>query len=110
MFSTILSKNITSPLYKLIELQKKVAMGDFNQRTNFKRKDEIGKIAENFDDMTAMLARLFENLKERELRLQTIYDNILVRIGITTLDRIVIDLNQKCCEITGYSKEESTRI
>jgi len=45
---------------------------------------------------------------ESELKFKTIYDQNLIGISIGTKDGKLIGVNQKLCEMTGFSKKELT--
>ncbi|RKY34121.1 MAG: hypothetical protein DRP69_05560, partial [Candidatus Duberdicusella sinuisediminis] len=52
------SKNLSYPLKELVSASKKLADGDFSARVSFKRKGEIGELAESFNRMSEELKRL----------------------------------------------------
>lgn len=65
----IISIRYTKPIDTLAETAKKVAQGDFDQKIEIERKDEIGKIAESFNFMIQKLKEnqtLQERLREAE--------------------------------------------
>ncbi|MED4079181.1 HAMP domain-containing protein, partial [Lysinibacillus fusiformis] len=51
LFSYILSRHITIPLVELTHASNQVKKGNLNVNIHFKRKDEIGELAMNFNDM-----------------------------------------------------------
>lgn len=63
--SIIISTRLAKPLRQLADMSRRLQKGDFSVRSNIRRKDEIGKLAEAFDDMAPALAermRMAENL------------------------------------------------
>ena len=54
---------IINPLSKLVRTSRAIASGDLTRRTEIKSKDEIGVLANTFDEMT-------ENLQQRTLELE----------------------------------------
>ncbi|MCF6147186.1 MAG: PAS domain S-box protein [Candidatus Kuenenia sp.] len=120
------SKRITSPLYKITEVTKKITSGDLGQRVIYKgRNDEIGKLAKEFNVMAASLEEktiklrnytidLENKVKERTLKLQST-TNFLNSIlaGSTEYSIIAQDLsgnilafNKGASLIYGYRQEE----
>lgn len=58
-----ISRRIVNPLFSLVQTSQAIAGGDLNQRTGIRAKDEIGTLANSFDEMT-------EHLQQRTLELE----------------------------------------
>ncbi len=74
-----LSQSIARPILKLRSISQAVAAGDLSQSTGFRRSDEIGELAEAFDQMTLQLherteeaARLYAESIQRNKELAQI--------------------------------------
>ncbi|MEC0167217.1 HAMP domain-containing sensor histidine kinase [Paenibacillus graminis] len=83
LFSYILSRHITLPLGKLAHASSQVKNGNLDVRIRFKRKDEIGRLAENFNDMIEQISRQIsiiskdrDHLKELHQQEKRFFDNI----------------------------------
>ncbi len=61
-----LAQNIARPILHLRSLSQSVASGDLNQESGLKRTDEIGELADAFDQMT-------ENLRQRTAEAERLY-------------------------------------
>ncbi|HNO94164.1 MAG TPA: HAMP domain-containing sensor histidine kinase, partial [Anaerolineales bacterium] len=59
------SRMIIVPLYSLVNTSQAIASGDLNRRTGLQTKDEIGKLASTFDEMTARLQERTIELEEK---------------------------------------------
>lgn len=59
------SRMIIVPLYSLVDTSQAIASGDLNRRTGLQTKDEIGKLASTFDEMTARLQERTIELEEK---------------------------------------------
>jgi signal transduction histidine kinase len=75
----VLSTSIARPILRLRALSQAVAAGDFDQKTELNRPDEIGELAEAFDTMTLQLrertdeaARLYAETVQRNTELAEI--------------------------------------
>ncbi len=120
------SRRITSPIYEITEVTKKITGGDLGQRVIYKeRNDEIGKLAKEFNVMAASLEEktiklrnytidLENKVKGRTLELQST-TNFLNSIlaGSTEYSIIAQDLsgnilafNKGASLIFGYRQEE----
>jgi signal transduction histidine kinase len=63
----LVSRRIIVPLYSLVRTSQAIAGGDLDKRTGIKANDEIGTLANTFDEMTA---RLQERTAELEFKNQ----------------------------------------
>ena len=83
LFSYILSRHITIPLTKLTRASTEVKNGNLDIRLHFRRKDEIGHLAENFNDMIGQISNQIhiiekdrDHLKELHQQEKRFFDNI----------------------------------
>ncbi len=60
-----LSRHITVPLYKSVELAQSIESGDLSRQLNMERGDEIGMLANALDNMTANLQNIVSNVREK---------------------------------------------
>jgi two-component system NtrC family sensor kinase len=119
----VLSQSIAKPILKLRKVSQAVAQGDLNQRSGFKRSDEIGDLASVFDLMTfrlrkrtAQAARLYQetlqrneelaraNARLQEAQQQLIQSEKLAAIGELTAG-IVHDVKNPLAVIKGLAEE-----
>jgi GAF domain-containing protein/HAMP domain-containing protein len=63
--ATNTSKLITSPINRLTLVAKEVGQGNLNAKTGITRHDEIGTLANIFDETTAQLRGILQNLEAR---------------------------------------------
>jgi signal transduction histidine kinase len=59
----LIARLIVNPLSKLVQVSLAIARGDLSRRTEIRTRDEIGVLANTFDEMT-------ENLQQRTLELE----------------------------------------
>ncbi|WNS46100.1 HAMP domain-containing sensor histidine kinase [Paenibacillus sp. MMS20-IR301] len=83
LFSFILSRHITLPLGKLAHASSQVRNGNLDVRIRLRRKDEIGRLAENYNDMIdqigrqiSMISKDRDQLKELHQQEKRFFDNI----------------------------------
>jgi signal transduction histidine kinase len=119
----LLSQSIAKPILKLRSVSKAVAEGDLNQRTGFKRSDEIGDLAAVFDLMTfrlrkrtAQAARLYaetlernEELAKANARLQSAQQQLIQSEKLAATGQltagIVHDVKNPLAVIKGLAEE-----
>lgn len=83
LFSYLLSRHITIPLVKLTRVSTEVTGGNLNVRSRIRRKDEIGRLAANFNEMIgrissqiAMIAHDRDRLKQLNEQEKRFFDNV----------------------------------
>jgi signal transduction histidine kinase len=106
MIGFAVSRLIINPLYSLVNTSQMVAGGNLEERTGIYSKDEIGKLAASFDEMTA---RLQERTQELESTNQ-----ILKNLDKTKTNFIQISAHELRTPLTlimGYSQmlEQDTK-
>jgi two-component system NtrC family sensor kinase len=118
----LLAQNIARPILRLRTMSQSVASGDLNQTINLRRSDEIGDLAEAFDQMTSHLRdrteeaeRLYAetvqrnkelaaiNARLQETQLQLIQSEKLAAIGQLTAG-IVHDVKNPLTVIKGTAE------
>jgi len=63
----VLARRITDPIQKLVKASRSVAAGDLKTRSRVQSKDEIGLLAQSFDQMTESLQQRTEQLRQHNV-------------------------------------------
>ncbi len=122
----ILSNYVSSPIRKLIDAIDKMERGEYDAQVDITRKDEIGKLARHFNEMSKKI--LFTNdsinqlVQEKVSELEitnfdlkkALQDNANIQnalnessiVAITDKDGIITYVNKQFCEISKYSEKE----
>jgi two-component system, OmpR family, phosphate regulon sensor histidine kinase PhoR len=100
------SRSLSRPVKDLIEASRKVASGNFDIRVYPKGKNEIRDLAENFNDMTEEIRRLFENLARQKEELESILASIQEGLLVLDKDGKVIRANQSLKNIIQNDEVE----
>ncbi|MCT2537073.1 sensor histidine kinase [Aquibacillus koreensis] len=90
-FSWYVASIITKPLHKLTKSMYKVQEGDFNQRVEFRGKDEVGELGKGYDMMVQRISRLIDDvyrsrLSQKEAELKSLQAQINPHFLYNTLD------------------------
>ncbi|MCR8631788.1 sensor histidine kinase [Paenibacillus radicis (ex Xue et al. 2023)] len=99
IFSYILSRNITIPIIKLTQASTEVTNGNLNIRIAFKRKDEIGKLANNFSKMIEKIKMQIGKIENDRDRLEE-----LNRHRKQFYDNVTHELKTPLTSILGYAE------
>lgn len=68
---------LTRPIIELVEATRAVARGDFSRRVRRWANDEIGELAEAFNQMTSELSRMEDLRRERELLRRQLLERVI---------------------------------
>ncbi len=113
LFGLFLARQIVSPLKRMTGLADSIAEGDFEKRIPTGSKDEFGKLAKSLNTMAGQITQGISRREtvEAELRKSEQYQNLfrLANDAILVIkpeDETVLDVNNKACEMYGFSREE----
>lgn len=99
IFSILLSSLLSYPIKKLTQVSQSIAQGNLNARVDIKSKDEIGVLAQNFNQMADTL---LESQKLPKNILRSMKDSLFV---VDTKGNIT-EVNNAALQVLGYKKEE----
>lgn len=99
LISLKLSKVLTEPIHQLINTSKEISKGNYKKRVNIKAKDEIGQLADTFNEMADKLDETLSGIMDKNVRVDTVINSM--RDGIIAIDtnyKILI-INTIACDI-----------
>jgi PAS domain S-box-containing protein len=113
ILTVLMTRKITSPIEKMIEKTSRIARGDFSVDLEVTTQDELGVLAESFNDMSAQLAKTINELETSESKTEEARD-FLENVINTSVDGILIvdpkgyikRTNAALVKMVGYSHEE----
>ncbi|MCG7378696.1 HAMP domain-containing histidine kinase [Paenibacillus sp. ACRSA] len=99
LFSFILSRHITLPLGKLARASSDVKNGNLDVRIELKRKDEIGRLADNFNDMINQIDQQMNIIRKDRDQLKELHEQ-----EKRFFDNITHELKTPLTSILGYAE------
>lgn len=99
LFSYILSRHITIPLTRLTQASTEVKNGNLDVRLHIKRKDEIGRLADNFNDMIDQISRQIHIIEKDRDHLKQLHEQ-----EKHFFDNITHELKTPLTSILGYAE------
>ncbi|SLM32852.1 putative Histidine kinase [Desulfamplus magnetovallimortis] len=113
----IISRLLTRPLEVLMKKLESGVKGDFSIRMNYNAPNEFGKLSEYFDSFMDRLDLYHKNLnkeicnhiktqkslKEKELKLRGLFDQLFQFSGVLSPSGIIQDVNQTALDLIGCS-------
>jgi len=107
---------LLGPVKRLTSVVKNIAKGDLSAKANIEADDEIGSLANAFNEMTQNINGLIVDLEdevgshkltaENLNKLSQAIEQSPVSVMITDLDGDIEYVNPQLCKITGYKEEE----
>jgi PAS domain S-box-containing protein len=97
---------LLSPIRRLMEVQRRVAAGDTSARVTGFLGDELGELAQSFNQTADALDAANLRLRENEARLSSLFHVAPVAIGIIGLERTIVVVNDGAIAMFGYAREE----
>jgi PAS domain S-box-containing protein len=102
----IVSRNIQKGLTEILQSAKAVAKKEFNRKAKAFSKDEIGILANNFNNMAEELERSILEIEKAQQKFKGLLESAPDAIVIVGEKGIIQLANNKCEHIFGYKKNE----
>ncbi|HUW63586.1 MAG TPA: ATP-binding protein [Spirochaetia bacterium] len=99
--SFLLSRSISRPLGQMNRLTMEMARGDYSQQLPVTSRDEVGQLAENFNNLAVALKETVTALKQEKSKLENILDNMGEGVLAVDRDGRVILGNPACRRTLG---------
>ena len=84
-----ITRSIGGRLQQMDAAVRALGRGEFHQRVNIAGRDEIGRLAQVFNDMSARLSELYESLQRSEAQFRSLIENVSDFIVVLQADGTV---------------------
>lgn len=82
IFSVVFSASISKPIIQIAHSMYKIKEGNFNEKIYIKNEDEIGFLADNFNDMTDKIEKLIIDIKfEQKMKREAEFKELQAKIS-----------------------------
>ena len=106
LIGILYSRSISKPITKLIQITNDFRKGNLDAKINVKSIDEIGILANAFNNMAHALKTSTAKLQMEKYRFQQLYENAPIGIALLTKDDRIIQINKTFQSIFNYTVEE----
>lgn len=103
----VVSRRISKPILQLVRTSQAISAGDLDQRSGLKRSDEIGILANSFDDMTIKLQNLLKIQAEEASKLNAILKSIADGVVVQDVQGRVVVMNPAAEKILATMDEQT---
>ncbi|KAB3538572.1 cell wall metabolism sensor histidine kinase WalK [Alkaliphilus pronyensis] len=84
-------KRLMKPIYEMTDVSRKIAEGDFNRRVDVTSDDEIGLLANNFNNMADILKTTIDKLSDNNTKFKALLISIINPIiAVDNTHRIIL--------------------
>lgn len=101
-----LSKSLSHPLQRMSQITKKMAQGDFTQRIDVHSLDEIGQLAQNFNELAQALDRSISALKLENDKVESILKNMAEGVLAVDNQGRIITANRQAAAALGFKEDD----
>jgi len=102
----LVARAITRPIVEMREQAQIMAKGDFSQKVNVYGKDEIGQLAETFNDLNIQLKYSYATIDSERRKLSSVLSNMSDGVIATDNDGIVTLMNHAAGRLIGEDPEQ----
>ncbi len=102
----IITRTMTRPIRELTKASKRIAAGQMGQKINIATKDEIGQLAQAFNEMSANLNTTVETISTEKTKLANILASMADGVIMTDVDGNIALANREAGVLFDF-KEES---
>ncbi|SEO42161.1 two-component system, OmpR family, sensor histidine kinase VicK [Amphibacillus marinus] len=106
LIGILVARSITKPITEMREQAKVMAEGDFSQRVNVYGVDEIGQLADTFNEMNEKLKTANHTTEEERRKLSSILSNMSDGVMATDERGQITLMNEPAARLIGQSFEK----
>jgi two-component system sensor histidine kinase VicK len=101
----LVARTITKPISEMQRQAQTMARGDFTQKVNVYGKDEIGQLAETFNDLNSRLKHSYATIEEERRKLSSVLSNMSDGVIATDSSGAVTLVNEAAGKELGRNPE-----
>jgi PAS domain S-box-containing protein len=104
----LLARRITGPIAAITGAAQKIAAGDLNIEAPVRTQNEVGTLARTFNQMTAQVRNLLQEVKRSEAHFRSLIENASDIITVHQPDGLTTYVSPSVEHVLGYKPEEVT--
>jgi two-component system, OmpR family, phosphate regulon sensor histidine kinase PhoR len=108
LITALISRMITRPVRQLTTAATGISAGKLTQKVRVKTDDEIGKLGQVFNQMSANLQQSMNQISSEKLKLQTVLSNMADGVVMVDGEGTIILANRTSGKIFGFKEQEAT--
>ncbi|AUJ24583.1 MULTISPECIES: cell wall metabolism sensor histidine kinase WalK [Virgibacillus] len=102
----LVARTITKPIIEMRRQAQKMARGDFTQKVNVYGWDEIGHLAETFNDLNNQLKHSYATIEEERRKLSSVLSNMSDGVIATDSSGAITLMNEPAGRLIGHNPDD----
>jgi signal transduction histidine kinase len=102
-----IARQITRPLQELVSTAQAVSAGDLGRRSQIGGTDEVGLLAQSFNDMTGHLLNLYRVVRAESSQRAAIVESIADGVVVCDQAGAVLLMNRRCRELLALDDDQA---
>ncbi|WP_077298669.1 cell wall metabolism sensor histidine kinase WalK [Virgibacillus pantothenticus] len=102
----LVARTITKPIIEMRRQAQKMARGDFTQKVNVYGWDEIGHLAETFNDLNSQLKHSYATIEEERRKLSSVLSNMSDGVVATDSSGAITLMNEAAGRLIGHNPDD----
>ncbi|WP_099159004.1 cell wall metabolism sensor histidine kinase WalK [Virgibacillus ndiopensis] len=102
----LIARTITKPILEMRNQAQTMAKGDFTQKVNVYGADEIGNLAETFNDLNERLKHSYATIEEERRKLSSVLSNMSDGVIATDRTGAITLMNDAAGKLIGMNPED----
>jgi two-component system, OmpR family, phosphate regulon sensor histidine kinase PhoR len=103
----LITRRMTQPIRELTKASKGISTGQLGQKITVSTKDEIGRLAQAFNDMSANLKNHVDNISSEKTKLSIVLSNMADGIILTDAAGNIILANPASGKLFGFRENDA---
>jgi len=102
----LIARTMTRPVHELTEAAQKISAGELEQKITVSTKDEIGRLARAFNDMSLKLKAMMDSVSAERNKLANILASMADGVIMTDVEGSVVLSNEMAGRLLGFKDAE----
>jgi len=104
--AALIARTTTRPIREMTKVSQRIAAGELGQKLLVRTKDEIGQLAQAFNEMSAKLSKLVGDLSAEKTKLQTVLANMADGVIMTDWEGRIVLANSASERLFNFAEKQ----
>ena len=103
----LIARTTTRPVRQLTKASKRIAAGQFGQKITVSTKDEIGQLAQAFNEMSSNLKTTIDAISTEKTKLANVLENMADGVIMTDVEGNIVLANPAAGKLFGFKEPDA---
>lgn len=110
LLAFLFSRSLAAPLHRMRAITRAMASGDYTQRMDIPREEELGHLARDFNTLSQELARTVDALQREKREIENILLALEEGVVALNLEGVIVSVNPAASRLLGRMLREGMRM